>query len=114
MRRLLDNIGVIFLVSVIVVGLGWTLYDSLIKEEPVDTIYQSQVNACNRGVARSELDQRFALKASEARRRSAEKLADAGDKIGAENELATAREYEAIAEGYRKLTIPCNIAYPQP
>lgn len=99
----------------LVIGVGWSLYDSLIKDEPTDTLHNSQLAACQRGVTRSELDQRFALEAAEARRRNAEKLAREGNSVGAQNEIATATEYENIAAGYARLTPKdCNVAYPAP
>lgn len=104
MKKVLENLGVVFLVAVLVIGVAWSLYDSLVKEDPVDVVKQALVQRCQIGVARSELDQRFALEAAKARRRSAETLAEEGHTVKAENELATAKVYEDIAEGYQRLT----------
>ena len=96
------------MIGVLVIGFGYSFYDSFIKKDVRDALIQR----CQAGVARSELDQRFALEAAKARRRNAETLEEQGEKIKAANELATAKVYEDIADGYKRLTVKdCEDTY---
>lgn len=115
MRKIVENIGVIFLVVAVTLGLGYSVWETVIRDEPVNIVHNSLIRLCEREQQKSLLDQQFALEAAKARRRNAETASTTGDKITADNEIATARNYERIAQGYKELTpVNCESAFPRP
>jgi len=111
----LPNVAAVILLVFIALAVGSAFYNDYVKPDETDQLRQSVIQSCHRAQTRSALDQRFALEAAKARRRNAETLFDAGEPVKAQNEIATAKVYEDIAEGYAKITpVNCEQAYPSP
>ncbi len=99
------------------VGAGYSLYTVLWQgpSQAARDVNNNLILACEKNKARSQIFQDFALEASAARRRNAETLFDAGRKVAAQNEIATAKKYEGYANRWDKLTVHnCQAEYPDP
>lgn len=106
MRHLFENLAVIFFVTVITIGLGYSIYTSLFSTsaQKAEQTEQNLVQGCQKALARSIIFQNFAKEAAAARRAQAAESSANGDNVAAQNNLATARKYETFAEQYDALT----------
>lgn len=113
-RITFPNLAAVILIVFVVIAVTSTFYKSFIGPDATELLRQATIHDCHRAQARSIVDQEFALEAAKARRRNAETAAASGDKVMAENELATAKRYESIAHQYKELTaVNCEKAYPE-
>lgn len=115
--KAINNFATIAFVLFLIIGAGYSLY-TVIWQGPSQSAREVNKNlilACEKNKARSQVFQDFALEAAAARRRSSETLYDAGKKIAAENEVATAKKYEGFASRWDRLTVHnCLAEYPEP
>ena len=108
------NVAAIILIIFVALGAGTSFYNDYVKEDRYQLLRSAVIRDCQKLQARSILQQQFANEAGKARRRNAENAAAVGDKVTAENELATARVYEKIAQGFENLTpVDCEESYPK-
>lgn len=112
-----NNLATIIFVAFLFLGAAYTVY-SVVWNGPTHAAKMVNHNvrvSCEKNKVRAVIFQQFALEAANARRRNAEHLFDQGDKIGATNELATARRYESYANQYALATPQnCETAFPDP
>ena len=107
MRRIFENGAIVFLIVVVTIGFGYSVYTGFFNTSAERERKQTAalVAACQNALGKSLIFQNFANKAAATRRASAARLSEQGDKVGAENDLAAAREYEKFAVQYDKLTV---------
>jgi len=116
-QKIINNPAAFIFTIFILIGAAYGVY-SLVWGGPTQAakdVNNNLILACEKNKARSQIFQDFAYEAAAARRRNAEKDASLGDKVGAANEIATAKKYEGFAIRWDKLTVhDCQAEYPTP
>jgi hypothetical protein len=107
MRKMLDNIALIFLVVVVTGGFLYSIYQGLFQntDKKADQAISNSIKACQTNLAKAVIFEQFAREAAAARRAQAAADFKAGDEISAKNNLATAERYESFATQWDALTV---------
>lgn len=113
MRTIREWGALLALVFFLGAGLAYTHYHD--PNSGAKKIRASAIAACNRGKAKAVIFENFARTAAQARRYSAANENARGLNILAENDLASAKQYEAFANQYAALTpTDCTAENPLP
>ena len=107
MRRILDNIAIIFLVIVVTGGFIYSLYQGFFEDTGARArlAISNNIKSCQDNIAKAVVFEQFAREAAAARRAQAAADFKAGDEISAKNNLATAERYESFAHQWDVLTV---------
>lgn len=114
LKNIFSNLTLIFFVIVVGGGLLYSIYASVFSTSAkrAQQAIENNISACNKALARATVFENFALEAASARRRNADKLAEEGNNIAAQNEIATAKKYESFAKQWDALTVHnCRAEY---
>jgi hypothetical protein len=114
MREKLFNFAFYALIAIVFAIFVYSAYQALFSDtrEIAKRAIANQVHQCQRIQGRSAIVENFMLEAAAARRFSAQKSADSGDEITAQNELATAMKYETFARQHDALVVKdCQTEY---
>lgn len=111
--KIRDNVAILALFLILGGFVAYGIYSPTNGSEKADALRLATVQGCEQGKSQALIFAQFANEAAAARRRSAEKAQEGGDKILALNEIATAKRYEGYAKRYVDLAPQnCQRAYP--